>query len=94
MQSLRSQTQHSSHGASRFTIATRVGSASALKRAASDSLSLSSSGGVSGPQQSIGIVAMAFIENLNIVHRHPSMKGGAMSDCAPGSDCCGGEDCC
>src|SRR3954468_17741849 len=60
--SFRSQTQHSSHAASRFTIATRVGSASARKRAASSSLSASSSGRVPGPQQRIGKVALAFID--------------------------------
>src|SRR4029077_1686330 len=53
---LRSQTQHSSVEASRFTIATRVGSESARKRAASVSLASGSSGSVAGPQQRTGNV--------------------------------------
>ena len=61
---LRSQTQHSSVDASRLTIATRVGSASARKRAASDSLAATSSGGVVGPQQRTGNV---FIDSYQCI---------------------------
>src|SRR5215469_10277933 len=53
---LRSHTQHSSVEASRFTIATRVGSERARKRAASVSLASGSSGSVLGPQQRTGKV--------------------------------------
>src|SRR3712207_2072545 len=50
------QTQHSPSRDSRFTIATRAGSASALNRAARSAASSPASGGESGAQQITGSV--------------------------------------
>src|SRR5258705_1621729 len=60
--SVRLQTQTSSAAERQLMIATRVGSASALKRAASSSRSGTVSGSVSGPQQIVGRTAIDFIE--------------------------------
>src|SRR5262245_6955786 len=100
--SVRSQTQHSSPHASRFTIATRVGSASALNTVARSFASPASSAGASGPQQRDWRTGSVFIDEHQYsaygLYRHPSMKGAAMSldalPCCDGGECCSGDDCC
>jgi hypothetical protein len=49
-------------------IATRVGSASALKRAASSSRSGTVSGSVRGPQQMVGRTAIDFIDAFQYIY--------------------------
>src|SRR5256885_15022428 len=69
------QTQTSSAAESELTIATRVGSASALKRAASSSDASRSRGATSGPQQRGWRTGSACIDRYQCIIR-PTPKGG------------------
>src|SRR5690349_6350160 len=95
---LNSQTQASSRLANRLTMASLVGSASALKLADSRSNSFGLSGGAPGAQQVT--VASLFIDIDQCItlslHRRSSMKGGVVRkcDCECGSDCDCGSGCC
>src|SRR5689334_9543187 len=84
---------HTSSAADRWlTIATRVGSASALNCAASWSRSWMASGSAAGPQQMTGSVAIDFIDTDQYNVSTDVDERRAMSCCEGGCGC--GCDCC
>src|SRR5215216_1959194 len=87
--STRTQTHSSRLPASRLTIATRVGSASALKRAARSCLASSARGGAPGEQHA-SITAKTFIDVYQYIVYTSTGKGGDAVSCCEG--CCDCDD--